>query len=571
MKKRIPFLFFLIIVLYLPLIAQEKGSPENFPKDYFQPPLRLAPQASGSFGELRSNHFHSGTDYRTNQRIGHPVYATGPGYVSRVRVQIGGGGNIVYLDHPNGYTSVYMHLHKFSSEIAAVVRQKQYEERQFAVDFSPKQRIEVNRGDVIAQSGNTGGSTGPHLHFEIRNTKTEETLNSQLFGLYIPDERAPLLSGFTVFRLGDAPFSENTPRDHHELSGAPGGYRLSGNPLIEVNGPTGFGVVAVDPNSASANKNGIYGMDLRMDGALIFQAQFNGFFFEHTRALNAYIDYPTYILKRRRIQKLFVEPGNPLTIYNELINKGLLDIRDEQVHQMEVKVYDVRGNTSRLTFRVKYNPDLAIDQHLKSGTIRFRYDQENSFIKDDIQLRMPANTLYSDLNFLYGKSPQSNGRYSPTHHIHNRMMPVHKRYNLRIKAVGLPENLQSKAILVDICGRSHGGRYENGFVTANVQELGSFYIDVDTQTPSIRPLNISPGKNMSGTSSIRFKISDDLSGIQSFNAYIDGKWVLMEYDAKSATLWHEIEDELTKGNHEFLLEVSDWKDNKKTYKVNFLR
>src|SRR5690606_15641239 len=111
-------------------------------------------------------------------------------------------------------------------------------------------------------------------------------------------------------------------------------------------------------------------------------------------------------------------------------------------------------------------------------TIRFRYDQENSFIKDDIQLRMPANTLYSDLNFLYGKSPQSNGRYSPTHHIHNRMMPVHKRYNLRIKAVGLPENLQSKAILVDTRGRSHGGRYENGFVTANVQELGSFYIDV---------------------------------------------------------------------------------------------
>lgn len=569
--KKICGLLCLFLLLCFNLQAQQKSDPSNFPKNYFQPPLHIAPQASGSFGELRANHFHSGTDYRTNQRSGYRVYASGPGFVSRVRVQIGGGGNIVYIDHPNGYTSVYMHLSRFSPEIAAVVKKKQYEEKQFAVDFSPKERIAFKAGDIIAYSGNTGGSTGPHLHFELRNTQTEETLNPQLFNLYIPDERPPVISGFTVFRLGNAPFSENTPRDHMSLSGAPGKYSISGNPIIKVNGLTGFGVVAVDPNSASANRNGIYGMELQLDGQVIFQSEFSGFFFQHSRAINAYIDYPTYILKSRRIQKLFKEPGNPLTIYNQLVNQGLIDIKDQQVHQLLIKVYDVKGNTSNINFRVKYTPDLLIDQSLKPQTILFKRDQENTFKREDVAITMPANTLYSDLYFLYSKSPQSAGHYSPTHHVHNRMIPVDGRYNIRIKPVNLPENLESKAIIVDTRGRSHGGQYKDGFVTANILELGSFYIGVDTKAPLIRPQNISPGKDMSRLSNITFKISDDLSGIQSFNAYIDGQWVIMNYDPKTATIWHDFESGLSKGKHELLLEVTDWKENTSSYKASFLR
>ena len=562
---------FLWVASLLSLHAQEKSDPATFPQNYFRPPLHLPPQASGSFGELRANHFHSGTDYRTNQKPGYRVYATGPGYVSRVRVQIGGGGNIVYLDHPNGYTSVYMHLSRFSPKIAAAVKRKQYEMQEFAVDFSPEERITFDAGEVIAYSGNTGGSTGPHLHFELRNTKTEETLNPQLFNLYIPDERPPIISGLSIFRLGDAPFSENTPRTHLSLSGAPGKYSISGNPLIEIKGPTGFGIVAVDPNSASTNRNGIYGMELRLDNQRIFHSAFSGFFFTHSRAINAYIDYPTYILKGRRIQKLFVEPGNPLTIYDHLVDQGLMHIQDEEIHQVEIRVWDAKGNSSSIHFRVKHNPNLDIDQHLKPETTLFRYDQQNNFTREGIQIELPAHTLYSDLNFQYNTSPQGTGHYSPTHHVHNRMIPVHQRYNIRIKAVGLPKELESKALIVDVRGRAHGGWFDQGYVTANLLELGSFYIGVDTLAPSIRPQNITPGKNMQEYSNIKFKISDNLSGIQSFNAYIDGQWVLMNYDPKTATIWHDFETELTKGKHEILLEVLDWKDNMARYKASFLR
>lgn len=289
---------------------------ETYPQNYFRPPLNLAPQASGSFGELRSNHFHSGTDYRTNQREGYPVYAVADGFVSRARVQIGGGGNALYIDHPNGYTSVYMHLLKYNHEIASIVKNKQYSDQKFAVDFSPgKNLLPVKKGEIIAYTGNTGGSTGPHLHFELRDTRTEKTINPQLFGLLIPDNIPPILSGFTVYRLGDVPFSENTPRENISITGANGVYKLNTAKPIPVNGNTGFGIIAIDPNSASANRNGIYSIELLLDGEPIFESILNSFYFHHSRAINSYIDYPTYILKSQRIQKSFVEPGNPLTIY----------------------------------------------------------------------------------------------------------------------------------------------------------------------------------------------------------------------------------------------------------------
>lgn len=565
----------LLLAFFLTLgsraFPQENITP-HYPQDYFRPPLALAPQASGSFGELRSNHFHSGTDYRTQQRIGHPVYAVADGFISRIRVQIGGGGNALYIDHPNGYTSVYMHLSEFNDQITAALREQQYDKQTFAIDFPvEKNKIQVKKGDIIALSGNSGGSTGPHLHFELRDTKTEKTLNPQLFGLLIPDRLPPIISGFTVFRLGEAPFSENTPREHLTLTGGNGEYRLSPSQAIHINGNTGFGVVAVDPNSASANKNGIYEMELLLDGNTIFTSTLSGFYFDHSRAINAYIDYATYIFKGRRIQKAFVEPGNPLTIYSHLVNNGLIDIKDNEIHQMIYRVKDVKGNTSTVHFSVKYDPALVVDQHLKNNTKYFDFTRENEFLSEDATLRIPPNSLYSDLYFIYSKSAKPSGRaFSAMHHIHNRMIPLHKGYTLAIKAEALPENLQSKALLIDSRGHAQGGTFKDGFVTAKMSSFGSFYIGVDTQAPSIRALNISENKVMKGISKMNFKISDDLSGIRSFNGYIDGKWVLMEYDAKSASLWH-VFDKSLQGKHHFKLVVDDWKGNSKTIEINFIK
>lgn len=566
------YLFIVAFFLFISLNAQTIYTSKFYPQAYFRPPLDLKPSLAGSFGELRKNHFHSGLDYKTNHREGYPVYATADGFVSRLKVQIGGFGNALYIDHPNGYTTVYAHLQRFNTSIAQAVKDRQYQIQSFEVDFSPAYLgIPVKKGDIIGWSGNTGSSAGPHLHFEIRDTQSEEIINPQLFSLRLPDHIKPEIGGLYVYHLNGEPFSDQTPKHYFPVVGSAGIYRLEA-PLVDVSEEIGFGINAYDKDSASDNKHGVYSIDLLIDGENIYSASWDRFFFNHSRAINSHIDYPTLQTSNRWIQKSFVEPGNPLTIYKNLVDNGLIHISDKQIHEVQYLIRDIAGNASSLNFRIKYNPTVSITNKKSTHAISFKYNQVNTFNTDEINILLPKGVLYSDLDFVYSSSPKPTNAFSSIHHVHNRLTPLNDTISLWIKPESASNiNLKEKLLLVNDQKLAQGGSYENGYVKAAVKTFGNFYVAIDTVAPIIIPININSEKSMKNMPKMTFKISDELSGILNFTGTIDGQWVLMEFDPKTSTLWHTFDDRTSPGKHFLQLIVTDKKANKKTYKATFFR
>lgn len=567
----------LLACLFGGLVAQAQQNKDiittrDYPINYFRSPLNITPDASGTFGELRSTHFHAGDDYRTQQRTGLPVYAVADGQVSRVRVQIGGGGNSVYIDHPNGYTSVYLHLENFNDALTNIIRAEQYKQKRFDVDVMvDKGVLSFQKGDVIANSGNTGASGGPHLHFEIRDTKSQHPLNTQLFGLQFADRFAPTIQGLMVYDLGESIFNEHTSRRPVAVRAVRGtDYRLSNNSVIPVNGKFGLGIHAIDRHRAGGFQNGIYSIELFIDGKPMSTVLFEELDFNTSRGIHSYIDYAQWKRSKAKYQKSFKDPGNPIEIFHHLPNDGILELKDNQVHDVKYVVKDVKGNCSELNFQIQNSANYRPKANTVKGQI-MSYNKNNQFAKDNIQLDIPKGVLYTDLDFLYSSSVKPAGGYSQIHHVHNPLTPLFSTYQLKIKPTSLPERLRDKALIASTQSGSEGGKYEDGWVVVNTRNLGSFYVAVDTVAPNITPRNLSQGKNVAQQSKIDFTISDNFSGIQSFDGYIDGEWVLMEYDPKNKHLWHTFQSSLSKGKHQFRLVVKDWKDNERIYVADFTR
>lgn len=558
--------------LFLTCSAQDIVQTKQYPKNFFRYPLDLPPSTAGSFGELRPNHFHSGLDFKTNGRTGYPVHAAYDGYVSRLRVQFGGFGNAIYITHPNGYTSVYGHIKSFSPEMEKLVRQQQYQQQSFEVDFKLQPfQLKVCKGDVIALSGNAGASEGPHLHFELRDTQTEETINPQLFGLTIADRVPPTLGTICVYHLGNDPFSEKTPRQFFGVAGAAGHYHLVKPQVINVDGNTGFGITAIDMNSTSQNHNGIYSIELKVDGQTVYTFAVERFAFDQTHAINAYIDYPTFLASHRFIQKCFILPGSKITLYPQSVNRGVVNFNDNALHDVEYLVKDVAGNTSTLKIKVKSSPAKEQLQPASTNTTLFHYDKQNEFSNDKVKVTVPVGNLYDDLYFTYSTLPEKKGMYSAIHRIHNRFTPINDTYQLWIKPDSTIGALANKAVIVNTNGLCEGGTYENGYVKANAHDFGDFYIKLDTVPPIIRPLNIKDGANMAKMQRIALRIGDGISGVKTYSGKIDGKWVLMEWDYKTRVLSYKFDSDITPGKHIFELTVTDNKDNVSNFNANFYR
>jgi hypothetical protein len=570
MIKKLSVLFVLVFSSFSVVFPQTIQS-RQYQQNYFRYPLDLPPSTAGSFGELRPNHFHSGLDFKTNHRTGYPVHAVFDGYVSRLRVQLGGFGNAIYINHPNGYTSVYGHIEKFSDAMEKVVREAQAQQQSFEVDvILLPQQIPVCKDDIIALSGNAGASEGPHLHFELRDSKTEETVNPQLFGLTIPDKIAPSITGIAIYQMDGNPFSEKTPSRFLAAKGKLGNFHLVNPEVIHLSGAIGFGVRANDMNSVSENHNGVYSMELKLDGKTVYTFAVERFGFDQTRAINAHIDYPHFLKTHLWVQKCFILPGNKISLYPQSINRGIINFNDNALHTVEYIAKDIMGNTASLTIKVKAGPG-TVNAPLKPKGVMFHYDKQNEFSNNKVKVVVPTGNLYDDVDFIYATLPKRPGAFSQTHCIHNFFTPIHDGFELWIKPDSTIGKYTDKAVLVNSAGICDGGIYDNGYVKATVHSFGNYFVLIDTVPPVILPLNIKSGINLSAAKGIFLKIKDNLSGVKNYIGKIDGKWVLMEWDFKTRVLSYTFNADITPGVHKFELRVTDNKDNTSNFEANFTR
>ncbi len=547
-----------------------------YPKD-FRSPLGIPLVLSGTFGELRNNHFHAGIDIKTNGTENYRIYAVKEGYVSRIKISPRGYGNALYITHPNGYTSVYAHLNELKGAIGDYVEQQQYARESFALDlYPPSGSLPVTKGQVVALSGNTGGSAGPHLHFEIRDSGTEEALNPLLFGFQVADTRRPLLNQMAMYELDDNGYY-STPIIYDVISGQNGMKKLK-TPIINVGSPkVGFGVKAYDKQNAANNLNGAYSVEMIDNGTVVYAYRVERIAFDESRYINSHTDYAHKKRGNGWIQKCFRDPGNRLNIYDQVINDGIIDLSDGVIHKIFFNVRDVAGNTTTLSFNVKYDPSKpAKSSNLKNGVQFFSHRNSNTFENSEVKVDFPSNAFYTDFNFQYGKrASTSEYVYSNYHKIHDDKTPVHQKFEIAIRGDRVPERLRNKVLIAYKNSKgsrsSAGGEWRGNYLVGSSKYFGEYYITVDTKAPTITPVNISNGKNMSKSSTITFKIADNLAGIKSYNGYIDGKWVLMQYDQKTGKLRYRFDRRVGAGNHTIKVVVTDYRDNVKTYTAKFRR
>ena len=562
------------IFIYILLLSSILcGSAQNHPTDYFQAPLDIPLILSGTFGELRSNHFHAGIDIKTQGASGHKVYAVADGYVSRIKVSPWGYGKALYITHPNGYTSVYAHLSKYHGSIEEKVKAAQYSKESFAIELFPqKEELVVKKGDLVALSGNSGSSAAPHLHFELRTSKNEFPQNGLHFGFDIEDDIAPIIREIKV-----QPRGEKSQVNQQELGKffkptKEGNIYKVEKPIL-VYGKVSVGIYTHDLLNGANNKNGVYSVDLYIDGNQIYFHEMDEFGFHETRYINSHIDYAEKQLSKKRIHSCFLEVNNPLSIYEHVENNGLIEV--DSIHQGKFTIKDVYGNTSELHFILESTSYIPPTNPQISAPVvaTFPYQDANIYKNEGIEIHIPKKALYDTLQFQYSVSPENPSVcYAPIHHVHNENTAVHKSYAISIKS-DIDSTLKSKAFIAQINKNGtltyRGGKWLNNKLSTKLKSFGNFSVSVDTLPPIIKGINIYPGKIMT-SSTIRMSIKDEMSGIKSYRGYIDGKWIIMEYDPKKARLTHYFEKELERGKHTFNLVVTDDKNNKSYYKAEFI-
>ncbi len=541
----------------------------------YAPPLRGNLMLTGTFGELRSNHFHGGIDLRGPR--GTPVYSIGDGYVSRINVAAGGFGQALYLTHPEGYTSVYGHLDGFADSLLAYVRATQYARETFALDLRPDpEQFPVRQGELIGYVGNRGFSFGPHLHFEIRDAATEDPLNPLRFGFSVADSRPPSLGQLRVYDLDQS----GNVLDQQTVK-----LRGRGSVLVPAAGDTlfvdaewsGVGVEVFDRQDLRHNRNGIYGAELYLDSTLHYGWRMDRFSFAQRRYLNAHVDYPARRTAGDWYQRLFSLPGNRLPMYRSGTDRGRIRLAPGASRRLRVTTFDYAGNERSCSF-------VLARRRGATELVNHRYNyflpqgEESRIETPDLQLHFAADALYEDTYLDYHAATDgSEDIYSAVHQIHTPVTPVHRYFQIAVRPNDrLPQHLREKAVLARCSGTrtpvSYGGHWEDGFLRSEIRDFGDYCILLDTVPPTIRPSYFR--YNLRGRGSFSFRIGDNFPtsgparGLR-HRAEVDGQWLLMEYDLKNNRLFHVFDGRIPRGEHTLRIEVTDDRENTTVWEGKF--
>ncbi len=562
MKFCVKCICFFIVVFGSNKFSFAQTLAKTYPQNYFRNPLDIPMQLVANFGALRYNHFHMGLDLRTKSHENLPMYAAAEGYISHIKIEKYGFGNAIYISHPNGYTTLYAHLNNFFPALGNYVKSKQYKEESWAQDFElPAGLFHVSKGQFIAYSGNTGGSEGPHLHFEIRDTRTEYNINPLLFGFDIADKKPPVIYNLYWY---DRRYST------YQLAAKP----IAPDKVVKVNSPLiSFGIRTDDLSSSSPFHWGIYSAELQMNDSTVNAFRMDDFSYSDSRYINACIDYSKYKKEKIFVQHFASLPGNKLNIFSTTAGNGVITLMDTLPHKMRVIVKDINGNNTIVNFVVQLN-SLLFNYNYPSNAQPIMPDQEKEIDGQTVEIDFSKNSFYDAVPFVLTESDTIvRNSASAFIRLHDYTVPVHDFFSIKIKTTLPPADpLKDRVVMQLLSGtdkKTIKGIWNGDWMTGAFNRLGNIQLYIDTVPPTLIQIGWKNGSVLTKAKTLVVQCKDDMDEVDSFKAELDGKWLL--FAVKKDRFIYTFDEKCSKGLHNLTATVSDIAGNVTKQTFTFIR
>ena len=543
---------------------------KKYPQNYFIWPVGARIALAANFGELRPNHYHMGLDCKTDQKENLPVYAAADGYIAKINIDPTGFGQAIYINHPNGLTTLYAHLNEFYPELETYIKQQQYKLKQWRVILEiPANLFPVKKGELIARSGNTGGSQGPHLHFEIRDTKTDNVLNPLLFGFPIEDNIAPEIIRLAVYDRRMSTY-EQTPKIY-PLKKINGIYQPIGGKIKVYSNKVSFAITAYDRYTGSTNQNGIFRGEIFEDEKALTAFEMDSISYDETRCVNAHIDYKTRAMGGQFLQLLSQLPGYANGIYKSAWGQdGVIKLNDVGSHKIKIIVSDANNNSSLLIFDLIKDSVVSDRKEIAKGEL-FKPGNINVFENETLSFYLPENSIFDSFHFKLIETPSITGR--KIYKIQEDYVPVYQYFPIKIK-----DNFSISDTGHIVMKQVNNGKekykkaiYENGWYKSMFRDFGTFQLVLDNIPPIVTPTGgFRDGITVSKSNRIAFAVTDNTKEIGQFSGFIDDTWILFSND-KGRVFVYTFDQFCPPGEHTLRIVVKDIAGNTTEKNYRFRR